>query len=467
MGGGLKSEGAMWGGRFEGGPDALFRAFNDSLSVDWRLARQDVAGSIAWARALLVARVLDEEEAATLVAALDALAAEVAEMPEPPLESGAEDVHSWVEARLVERLGSLGKKLHTGRSRNDQVATDLRLWAREAVAARVGEVRAAQRSLVDLADRERTIVMPGYTHLQRAQPILFAHWCLAYVEMLDRDAERLLDAGRRLNLCPLGSAALAGTAYPIDRARLAAELGFDGPTRNSLDAVGDRDFAIEILAAASLCAVHLSRIAEDLTLFASAEFGLVSMDDGVSSGSSIMPQKRNPDAAELIRGRCGRVIGAHLTLLVTVKGTPSGYQKDLQEDKPPLFEAMDGLSACLVMLARVLDGLEVDREACARAARGGYANATELADYLVGKGVPFRDAHEQVWRLVREAIERGAALEELPLDVLQEFCPAAGKDAYVALAIENALARRDVVGGTAPGRVAQEIDRVRARLDAG
>ena len=345
MGGDLNEGDTMWGGRFDGRADPLFRAFNDSLAVDWRLAAEDVAGSIAGAHALLGAGVLTEEETTALVGELESLGAEVADHPEPPLDSGAEDVHTWVEARLVERLGALGKKLHTGRSRNDQVATDLRLWAREAVAARVEEIRAVERALLDLADRERATAMPGYTHLQRAQPILFAHWCLSYVEMLERDAERFIDAGRRLNLCPLGSGALAGTAYPVDRARIAADLGFDGPTRNSLDAVGDRDFAIEILAAASLSAVHLSRIGEDLTLFASSEFGLVSLDDGVSSGSSIMPQKRNPDATELIRGKCGRIVGAHLGLLVTVKGTPGGYQKDLQEDKAALFGAMDDLSA--------------------------------------------------------------------------------------------------------------------------
>jgi argininosuccinate lyase len=454
---------SMWGGRFSGGPDALFRAVNDSLPFDWRLVREDIAGSVAWARALGGAGVLTDDEVSRLTAALRELDEEAAGLGSPPVDSGAEDVHTWVEVRLVEKLGDLGKKLHTGRSRNDQVATDLRLWARANIDARLEEIAAVQGALAALAEREIDTPWPGYTHMQRAQPVLLAHWCLAYAEMLDRDAERFADARRRVNICPLGSAALAGTTYPVDREKLAADLGFDGITGNSLDAVSDRDFVAETLAAASLCAVHLSRIAEELILYATDEFALVSFSDSVTSGSSLMPQKKNPDALELIRGKCGRIVGAQAGLLTTLKGLPLAYNKDLQEDKEPLFEAMDALSLCLRVLVVVLDGLQVDRARAEAAARGGYSNATELADYLVGKGVPFRDAHERAGRLVREAIERRCALEELPLDVMKRVEPQIGEDVYGCLSLQALLERRDVPGGTAPGRVREALRRRRTR----
>ena len=457
---------AMWGGRFTADPDALFRAFNDSLPIDWRLVHQDIKGSTAWARALGGAGVLTTDEVGRLLSALSDLDAEVHGSPEPPVDSGAEDVHSWVEQRLIEMLGDLGKKLHTGRSRNDQVAADLRLWTRGAIDERMGEIRGVQRELVRLGQRERSTPMPGYTHLQRAQPILLAHWCLAYVEMLDRDAARLADARTRVNVCPLGSAALAGTTYPIDREKIAAELGFDGITANSLDAVSDRDFVVETLAACALAAVHLSRIAEEMILYATAEFGFFTFDDGVSSGSSIMPQKKNPDALELIRGECGRIVGDQTALLVTLKGLPLAYNKDLQEDKQPLFDANDRLSICLRMLARVLSGMEVNREACERAAVGGFANATELADHLVGRGVPFRDAHTQVGLIVRAAIERGVTLEQLPLEAIREHAPAAGEDVHACLTLASTLARRDVPGGTAPARVSVALESAAKKLDA-
>jgi argininosuccinate lyase len=453
---------SMWGGRFSEGPDAMFRAVNDSLAFDWRLVREDIAGSIAWARALGGAGVLTDDEVSRLTGALRELDEEAAGIAGPPVESGAEDVHTWVETRLVERLGDLGKKLHTGRSRNDQVATDLRLWTRSQVNARLEEIAAAQSALVSLGEREIDTPWPGYTHMQRAQPVLFAHWCLAYVEMLERDAERFADARRRVNICPLGSAALAGTAYPVDREQLAADLGFDAITANSLDAVSDRDFVAETLAAAALCAVHLSRIAEELILYATDEFALVSFSDAVTSGSSLMPQKKNPDALELVRGKCGRIIGSHAGFLATLKGLPLAYNKDLQEDKEPLFDAMDSLSLCLRVLVVVLEGLRVDRSRAEAAARGGYSNATELADYLVGKGVPFRDAHERAGRLVREAIGRGCALDDLPLDVMKSIAPQIGEDIHHCLTLRALLERRDVPGGTAPARVREAIQKVRS-----
>lgn len=460
---------ALWGGRFDRHADPLFREFNDSLGFDYRLARHDIAGSLAWADAIHRAGVLTTDERSKLVAALAELAALVERDPRAPLAATPrpEDIHSWVETELIRRAGDLGKKLHTGRSRNDQVATDLRLWTREALDARVGEAREAMAALLRLAERERDTIVPGYTHLQRAQPVLLPHWCLAYFEMLDRDRARLADARRRTNLCPLGSGALAGTTYPVNRDALARELGFDGPTSNSLDAVGDRDFVVESLAAAALCAAHLSRLAEELILWSSGEFGFVELDDSVTSGSSLMPQKKNPDALELIRGKCGRIAGAHSALLVTLKGLPLAYNKDLQEDKEPLFDAMDALSLCLRVVPRVLDTLRVDRARCREAAEGGYSNATELADYLVGRGVPFRDAHDVVGRIVRHALAAPARpLASLSLEELRRFSDRIGADVYEWLKLETGLARREVPGGTGPGSVAAALDTARGRLDA-
>jgi argininosuccinate lyase len=460
---------ALWGGRFGEGPDALFRAINDSLPFDWRLVRQDIAASRAWARALVGAGVLSAAEADRLDVALGELDAEAQALPGPPTDSGAEDVHTWVEQRLIEKLGPLGKKLHTGRSRNDQVATDLRLWTREALDARVSEVRALQRALLALAEShlpagEEWTAFPGYTHLQPAQPVLLAHWALAHFEAFDRDAARLADARARLNRCPLGSAALAGTGYAIDRPALAAALGFDGPTANSLDGVADRDFALEALSVCAIAATHLSRLGEELIVYSTREFGMVEMDDAVTSGSSIMPQKKNPDACELLRGKAGRIIGALTGLLVTCKGLPLAYNKDLQEDKEPLFDALDQLGVCLRIAARVVSGCRFDRDRCRRAALAGFANATELADHLVERGVPFRDAHEQVGALVRLALDRGVTLEDLSLEEIHRHAPAAGEDVFALLTLRATLEKRDVPGGTAPGRVREALGAARARL---
>ena len=455
---------AIWAGRLEGQADDLFREFNDSLPFDRHLVREDVEGSIAWSKALVRAGVLTAQEQREIEAALGEILAAWREDPSVLEQAEDEDVHSWVERQLVLRVGDLGKKLHTGRSRNDQVATDLRLWTARQLRLRRAELKAAIGALTDLAEREKATPFPGYTHLQHAQPILFAHWCLAYVEMLRRDDERLADAMKRVRVSPLGSGALAGTAYPIDRAALAKDLGFRMPSANSLDAVSDRDFVVETLSACALCALHLSRLAEDLIFYSTSEAALVELPDAFTSGSSLMPQKKNPDACELIRGKSGRAVGNLVTLLVTLKGLPLAYNKDLQEDKEPLFDAMRHLSLSLRVLPPMLAGLKVDRDRALQMAAEGYTNATDLADYLVRLGVPFREAHHQVGRLVRTAIEQDRALEELPLDVIREQAPKANQDVYAQLTIGATLEKRAVEGGTAVSAVEDAIARVRRML---
>ncbi|MFM9958598.1 MAG: argininosuccinate lyase [Phycisphaerales bacterium] len=466
---------ALWGGRFEdgsGGPDALFRAFNDSLPFDKRLLEDDIHGSIAWAAAICRAGVITESERATLEEALRAVLIEVKANPALIDKATDEDVHSFVERLLVERAGALGKKLHTGRSRNDQVATDLRLWtARTISGALLPALREARSSLLRLADRELESVLPGYTHLQRAQPILWGHWALAYAEMLERDAERLAQALARTRVSPLGSGALAGTAYDVDREQIARDLGFGGggggggggATRNSLDAVSDRDFAVDTVNACVLCALHLSRLAEDLIIYSTGEFAFVEMSDKWSSGSSLMPQKKNPDALELLRAKTGRIIGAQATLNTVLKGLPLAYNKDLQEDKEPLFEATDSLLLVLRVLPGVLDGMKVSRETCRRAAEGGHANATDFADYLVDKGVPFREAHEITGRVVRLALSKGVPIERLSLPELRTLAPQAGEDVFARLTLDAIIAKRDVLGGTATDRVREQLQAARQR----
>lgn len=447
----------MWGGRFESGPDEVFRAANDSLPIDWRLVQHDITGSIAWANALCHAGVLSQDECDSLAHALDKLSAEAAQIASPPIDSGAEDVHSWVEQRLIESVGDLGKKLHTGRSRNDQVATDFRLWTLDFCEELCGATKALAFALAKQADKNADAPMPAYTHLQPAQPITFGHYCLAYVEMLERDLSRIQDARKRASVCPLGSAALAGTAYDIDRDRLADDLGFDSCSRNSLDAVSDRDFAIEMLSVLSTLAVHLSRLAEDLIVYTSSEFSLIKLDDGVTSGSSLMPQKRNPDSLEIIRGSCGTIIGAHVSLLVTVKGLPMAYNKDLQFDKQPLFAAADQIMTVLVLAERTVSGLELNADRARERADKGYANATDVADLLVAAGVPFRDAHDKVGKLVRIAEESGVPLEQLPDDVLHHVTPELDIADVRSLTVEKILGARKVKGGTAPACVRAEV----------
>lgn len=455
---------ALWGGRFSQAADQRFKQFNDSLRFDYRLAEQDIIGSQAWSRALVDVGVLTQQEQQTLAQALAALLEEVRAEPQAMLHSDAEDIHSWVEQQLIGKVGDLGKKLHTGRSRNDQVATDLKLWCKAQGALLCQALQALQQALISCAEQHQDAVMPGYTHLQRAQPITFAHWCLAYVEMLERDESRLADALRRLDSSPLGCGALAGTAYPIDREQLAGWLGFAAATRNSLDSVSDRDHVLELLSTAAISMVHLSRFAEDLIFFNSGEAGFIELSDRVTSGSSLMPQKKNPDALELIRGKCGRVQGALSGMMMTLKGLPLAYNKDMQEDKEGLFDALDTWLDCLHMAGLVLVDLQVKRPRCTEAAQQGYANATELADYLVAKGVPFREAHHIVGEVVVAALAQGKPLEALPLATLQAFSPVIGEDVYATLALASCLAKRCARGGVAPQQVAQAIAEAQRRL---
>ena len=456
---------ALWGGRFTQAADKRFKAFNDSLRFDYRLAEQDIIGSIGWSKALMNVNVLTQAEQQQLERALNELLIEVRSNPQNILQDDAEDIHSWVESKLIDKVGNLGKKLHTGRSRNDQVALDIKLWCKQRVSELQRSVRQLQQAFVTTAERNQEAVMPGYTHLQRAQPITFAHWCMAYFEMFERDYSRLMDAEQRMDTCPLGSGALAGTAYAIDREALAADLDFAFATRNSLDSVSDRDHIVELLSAASLSMVHLSRFAEDMIIFNSGEANFIELSDRVTSGSSLMPQKKNPDACELIRGKTGRVIGALSGMLVTLKGLPLAYNKDMQEDKEGIFDALDTWQDCLDMAAFVLDELKVNLEQTREAALKGYSNATELADYLVAKGVPFRDSHHIVGEAVIYAINAHKALEELTLTEFQQFSAVISDDVYVILSLQSCLNKRCAKGGVSPIRVAEAIAEAKKRLE--
>lgn len=454
----------LWGGRFTGQADGGFAEFNQSFPFDRRLFQADIHASIAHCEGLFSAGVLTAAEAQQIKSALNRVAEAGKTNPNYFDELPSEDVHSFVEARLVQMIGDAGRKLHTGRSRNDQVATDLRLWLRNEVDGLQASLRDTQLALLNFAEANQEVVLPGYTHLQRAQPILLAHWSLAYFEMLARDRERLADVRKRVNVMPLGSAALAGTSYAIDREAVARSLGFDSSSRNSLDAVSDRDFVIEFVSTASLVMVHLSRLAEDVILYTTTEFGFVELGDAVATGSSLMPQKKNPDSMELVRGKAGRVFGHLTSLLTTMKGLPLAYNKDMQEDKEAIFDTVDTISTCLSVTATVLRNMTVNGSRAREAATHGYLNATELADYLVGKGLPFREAHETVGRMVVHAMARGAELDQLTLDEMKSFAPAIADDVFGWLSLERTLASKSQIGGTAPERVAAELQSAKSRL---
>ena len=470
----------LWGGRFgEGENDARVADFTRSIETDAQMALDDLRGSIAHVRGLGRTGLLTDDEVAQLVAGLEGLAGEV-EAGTIEWDPALEDVHMNLEAALAERIGPLAGKLHTGRSRNDQVATDLRLWLRRAIDRLNGAILDMERALVGLADRDGQAILPGTTHIQPAQPVLLAHHLLAYVEMLERDRARLADARRRANVSPLGAGALAGAGYPIDREAVAADLDFEGVTANSLDAVSDRDFVVETLAAAALGMVHLSRLAEEITWWSNPRFGFVRVADAFSTGSSMMPNKRNPDPAELVRGRTAGVIGAVAATLTLLKGLPLAYQRDLQEDKRPLFEAMATWETSLGVMAGLIETLTVDRDRMRAAAGEGYTTATAVADALVRRGVPFRTAHHVVGSLVAEAEEAGIGLDEVPDSMIGLALGAAGDETArrlvgeegigdairAAASVEGAVASCDVVGGTAPVRVAEALAAARSRLGA-
>ena len=448
---------ALWGGRFTEGPDERFKNYNDSLKFDYRMALEDIEGSVAWADAIHEAGVLTDQECVDLKKALDELHKEAEDNIHAIASAGDEDIHSYIERRLIEKVGNLGKKLHTGRSRNDQVALDLKLWCRKAVDEILKALVHLEKELIATADRYQGKVFPGYTHLQRAQPVTFSHWVLAYAQMFERDYQRLKNATEIMSTCPLGSAALAGTAYKIDREKLAHALGFKHATANSLDGVSDRDHVMELLSCASISMIHLSRLAEDLIIYNSGEARFVTLSDKVTSGSSLMPQKKNPDSLELIRGKCGRVVGALSGMLVTCKALPLAYDKDLQEDKERLFDAVDTWHDSLYMAALVFEGLKLNEERALDAAKGGYSNATELADYLVSKGIPFREAHSIVGRVVLHAISVQKPLEDLSVEEFKQFSDVISDDVYAPLQIESILQKRDIKGGTAPAQNALEI----------
>ncbi|GIW08586.1 MAG: argininosuccinate lyase [Dehalococcoidia bacterium] len=453
----------LWGGRFTKGTDAAVEAFTASIDTDRRLAPYDIAGSIAHARMLAAQGIIPAADAEAIVAGLEQIAGEI-ERGEFVWRTDREDVHLNVEARLAELIGEAAGRLHTARSRNDQVALDLRLWLRDTSAETVRRIVALAETLVDQAERHLGVVMPGYTHLQRAQPVLFSHHLLAYVEMLRRDVGRFQDCWARADELPLGSGALAGLPYPIDRWRVARELGFTRITRNSLDAVSDRDFAVEFAAAAALVMAHLSRFAEEVVLWTSAEFGFITLDDAFATGSSIMPQKKNPDVAELVRGKTGRVYGDLMALLTLLKGLPLSYNRDLQEDKPPLFDAAETLLSCLDVFRGMVASWTVNA-ARMEAAISDDALATDFADYLVRKGLPFRVAHEIAGRLVRRAEEAGSSLRAITPEELRVHSPLFGDD-VAAIDVSAALAARDVPGGTAPTQVAAAIAEARQWLAA-
>ena len=459
----LHNKAQAWSALFSEPMSELVQRYTSSVTFDQRMWRADIDGSLAHAQMLATQGVISAQDLADIERGLTQIAADI-EAGRFEWVLALEDVHLNIEARLTELVGDAGKRLHTGRSRNDQVATDVRLWLRGEIDQLAPLLTGMQRALVELAAAHTDTVMPGFTHMQVAQPVSFAHHLLAYVEMFARDAERLSDVRRRTNQLPLGAAALAGTSYPLDRELVARLLKFEGVCQNSLDAVSDRDFAIEFTSFAAITMVHISRLAEEIVLWMSPSFGFINLADRYCTGSSIMPQKRNPDVAELARGKSGRVVGHLMALITLMKGQPLTYNKDNQEDKEPLFDTVDTARDTLRIMAEMVGGIEVKMDAMERAAMKGYATATDLADYLTKKGLPFRDAHEAVAHAVKVAIGRGLDLSQLPLVELQALHPAIGEDVFAVLTLQGSLAARNVLGGTAPVQVRAQIERHRARL---
>jgi argininosuccinate lyase len=455
---------AMWGGRFAAGPDAIMEAINASIGFDKRLAKQDIDGSRAHAAMLAATGILSDSDAEAIREGLLTVLSEI-EAGTFQFSTALEDIHMNVEARLKEVIGEPAGRLHTGRSRNDQVATDFKLWVRDQIDAAIAGLEALMRALLVQAEAGADWVMPGFTHLQTAQPVTWGHHMMAYVEMFARDRSRLIDARARMNECPLGAAALAGTSFPIDREMTARALGFDRPAANSLDAVSDRDFALEFLAAASICAMHLSRFAEELVIWSSAQFRFVRLSDRFSTGSSIMPQKKNPDAAELIRAKIGRIFGANVALMTVMKGLPLAYSKDMQEDKEQVFDAADTLMLALAAMEGMVRDMSANREALEAAAGSGFSTATDLADWLVRVlGLPFREAHHVTGSLVAMAEAGGVDLPDLSLDQMRSVHPGITADIFEVLGVHNSVASRTSYGGTAPAQVRAQIARWKEQL---
>ena len=455
----------LWGGRFRKETDSLVNDFNSSIQFDCRMYREDIQGSLAHAKMLAEQGIISQEDLKQIRQGLESILADV-EAGKIEFTADNEDIHMNVEALLTERIGAAGKRLHTARSRNDQVAVDLRLYLRREIEEIIGQILDLQHVILMQAERHQNTVMPGYTHLQRAQPISFAQHLLAYGEQFRRDVERLVDWRKRMNVCPLGSGALAGTTYPIDRWATARTLGFDRPCSNSLDGVSDRDYALELMGGLSILMMHLSRFSEEIILWCSWEFKFIELDDAYSTGSSIMPQKKNPDVAELVRGKTGRVYGDLMGLLTTMKGLPLAYNKDMQEDKEPVFDAVDTVKMCLPVFTGMLSTMRVLPEKMRRAAGGGFINATDCADYLAKKGMPFRDAYTTVGNLVYYCGQQGKLLEELTLDELRDISPLFEEDVYEALRLETCMGQRSSYGGPAVAETTRQIQELRTFISA-
>ncbi len=453
----------LWGGRFQKSTDKKVDDFNSSIRFDARMYKEDIKGSVAHAKMLGKQGIIEKEDSEKIVNGLFAVLEDI-ENGKAEFEVDAEDIHMNIEKLLTEKIGDAGKRLHTGRSRNDQVALDIKMYLKSEIEEISALVKNLQITLVDLAEQHTETIMPGYTHLQKAQPITFAHHLMAYFEMFKRDFSRLSDCYNRMNVMPLGSGALAGTTYPLDREFVASELGFASVTENSLDGVSDRDFCIELASALSIIMMHLSRFSEELILWSSHEFSFVEMDDAYSTGSSIMPQKKNPDVAELIRGKTGRVYGHLMGLLTTMKGIPLAYNKDMQEDKEPIFDAVDTVKLCLPVFCDMIKTMKVKKDNMLKGAKGGFTNATDLADYLVKKGMPFRDAHAVVGRLVFFAIEKDCALDDLTIDEMKDFSDIIEEDIYEAISMQTCVNDRAVIGGPAKKMVEKAIKKAKEIL---
>ncbi|WP_343153749.1 argininosuccinate lyase [Buchnera aphidicola (Mindarus keteleerifoliae)] len=448
---------SLWGGRFTQKSNKFFEKFNKSINVDYKLVKEDIFSSIQWSKALKKIDVLTSEEQKNIEEALKNILKEVETNPKVMFLSKEEDIHSWIEKKLIISLGSLGKKLHTGRSRNDQVTTDLKLWCKRKIKNILNKIYFFKRQLIKVAERNQKSIMPGYTHLQRAQPITFAYWCLAYLEMFKRDELRLKDALYRLDQNPLGSGALAGTAWEINREFLSVQLGFRTATKNALDSVSDRDYVMELLSVASISMIHLSRFSEDLIFFNSGEVDFIELSDSITSGSSLMPQKKNPDALELIRAKCGKVCGNLISSMMLLKGLPLSYNKDMQEDKKSLFETIEIWNDCLKMSILVLKNISINVKNCKNSAQKGYTNSTEIADYLVKKGIPFRDAHHITGKIILYASKSNLSLEQIQLNTFKKYSNFIEKDIYEHISLESSLKKRNSLGGVSFSKVSEMI----------